>query len=63
MGKLTPNMPRYESILIQQNTDWPKHLEGAKTGNPYATLCSHCYGRHAPPKDDICPREPSLRNR
>jgi hypothetical protein len=49
---------RYGAILAQQQKDWPTHLQGAKTGNPYATLCSHCYGRHAPPKDEICDKEP-----
>lgn len=28
---------------------------GAATGNPYATLCLHCYGRHWAPKDNECP--------
>lgn len=31
--------------------------EGMKTGNPYASLCLHCYGRHWSPKDDECPHE------
>lgn len=46
-----------QSILEEQIRDWPKHLKGAEAGNPYATLCWHCYGRHAPPKDEICSRE------
>ncbi len=29
---------------------------GASTGNPFATLCQHCYGRHWSPKDNECPR-------
>ena len=49
---------RRESILAQQELDWPKHLAGAKAGNPWATLCLHCYGRHPPPKDEICPHNP-----
>ena len=24
-------------------------------GNPYATLCTHCYGRHWSPRDAECP--------
>ena len=28
---------------------------GASKGNPYATLCFHCYGRHRAPKDNECP--------
>jgi len=43
--------------LEQQQADWKRQLEGAKTGNPYATLCQHCYGRHAPPFDELCPNE------
>ena len=27
------------------------------SGNPFATLCYHCYARHAPPKDEICPHK------
>lgn len=30
-------------------------LYGAETGNPYATLCLNCYGRHRSPKDNECP--------
>lgn len=46
---------RYTTILAQQRSAWPKHLAGAKDGNPFATLCQHCCGRHIPPRDDICP--------
>lgn len=47
---------RYEAILAKQKMDWPKHLEGSrKYGNPFATLCDHCYGRHEPPRNEICP--------
>lgn len=53
---------RHEKILAQQIADWPKHLAGGKGGNPFATLCSHCSGRHAPPKDEICPHEPLPRS-
>lgn len=28
---------------------------GAKTGNPLATLCMRCYGRHPSPRDSECP--------
>lgn len=45
-------------ILKTQIDDWPKHLAGAKMGNPFATLCKHCFGRHRPPNDEICPHEP-----
>jgi cytochrome c2 len=43
-------------MLAAQKREWPTHLEGAKQGNPYATLCEHCHFRHAPPRDDLCPR-------
>lgn len=42
-------------MLEQQKRDWPKMLAGARQGNPWATLCEHCYRRHAPPNDDLCP--------
>lgn len=32
--------------------------DGAKTGNPFATLCEHCYGRHRAPRDAECPHSP-----
>lgn len=44
-----------EAVLVQQQRDWPKHLALAAQGNPYATLCQRCFGRHAPPRDEICP--------
>lgn len=50
--------PRYESILAEQKKNWPKHIEGAEQGNPHATLCLHCYGRHEPPHGEICPYDP-----
>lgn len=46
-----------ESILEQQNIEWENALKFGK-GSPYATLCMHCYGRHKPPRDQICPHEP-----
>lgn len=49
---------RYEAILAEQKRTWPAQLAGAKQGNPYAGLCLHCYGRHAPPNDAICPHSP-----
>lgn len=30
----------------------------AATGNPFATLCDHCYGRHKAPRDKECPHSP-----
>ena len=39
---------RREAELARQLKAWPEHLRGAKQGNPLATLCAHCYGRHAP---------------
>lgn len=52
-----------EIILARQIEAWPKHVMGAKQGNPWATLCSHCYGRHAPPHSDICPNDPPNHDR
>lgn len=52
---------RYERILAQQKLNWPKQIAGAKTGNPFATLCQHCFGRHFPPLDEICPHAPPVR--
>lgn len=49
---------RYAATLARQEVDWPIHIAGAKRGNPFATLCSHCYGRHRPPKDVLCPNNP-----
>lgn len=49
------------ALLQRQESDWPKHVAGGKQGNPYATLCNHCYGRHKPPLDEICPHQPPPR--
>lgn len=46
-----------ESILKQQIIDRENALKFGR-GNPFATLCMHCYGRHPPPYDEICPHEP-----
>lgn len=43
------------TIWRNQDRDWASYLKSGKDGNPWATLCQHCYGRHAPPRDDICP--------
>ena len=51
-----------ETILAQQWMDWPKHLAGAREGNPWAMLCDHCYGRHLPPRGVICQNDPPLRD-
>lgn len=44
-----------DSRLKAQIAGWPNAVEAGRKGNPFATLCQHCYGRHAPPNDDICP--------
>ena len=44
-------------MSADQSADWENRKRGAALGNPYATLCLHCYGRHAPPFDDQCPHE------
>jgi hypothetical protein len=36
---------------------------GARTGNPFATLCQHCYGRHPAPRDKECPYSPPTPSR
>lgn len=56
--RATETAERHAQIFAKQIADWPKHLAGARQGNPWATLCMHCYGRHGPPRDDICPRDP-----
>lgn len=50
------------ATLAQQQRDWPRSVILGKEGNPFATLCRHCYGRHAPPRDEICPRDPPPRS-
>jgi hypothetical protein len=52
------NPVQTESILKKQIENWPRALAAGKQGNPYATLCMHCYGRHKPPMDEICPNDP-----
>jgi hypothetical protein len=47
-----------EIILRWQEENWPRCLAEAKKGSPFATLCYHCWGRHKPPMDGICPRDP-----
>lgn len=44
-----------EPMIAKQHAAWPNAIKGAESGNPYATLCQHCYGRHMPPRDDLCP--------
>lgn len=46
------------SVLEQQQKDWPRRVALGRDGNPFATLCRRCYGRHAPPHDDLCQRDP-----
>lgn len=47
-----------DAILKRQEAHWPRDVEEGKKGNPFATLCLHCYGRHKPPMDEICPNDP-----
>lgn len=54
--KLTEDVVR-SRILAAQQREWPQHLKGAEMGNPFATLCDHCCGRHPPPRNTICPNE------
>lgn len=46
------------SVLKEQLAGWERAKEAGRKGNPFATLCLHCYGRHAPPNDEICPFDP-----
>lgn len=46
-----------DDLLERQKKDWPRMREMARNGNPWATLCFHCFGRHAPPHTEICPQE------
>lgn len=52
------NDQQRETILKKQIEHWPRAVQAGKEGNPFATLCQHCYGRHKPPHDEICPYEP-----
>lgn len=45
-------------ILQRQIAEWERAKRAGRKGHPFATLCLHCYGRHAPPADEICPHEP-----
>lgn len=47
-----------ENILKKQLENWPRAVALGKEGNPFATLCTHCYGRHKPPMDEICAHDP-----
>ena len=60
MQKLSEAMR--QSLLAEQQRSWPRHIAGARQGNPWATLCQHCYGRHPPPRDEICPYDPPGRD-
>lgn len=45
-------------VLQRQRTNWERAKEEARKGNPLATMCLHCFGRHPPPIDEICPHAP-----
>lgn len=47
--------------LTEQQRDWERRVAAGKQGNPFATLCQHCFGRHAPPNDELCPYDPPSR--
>ena len=44
-----------EAARERKEREWRRDLEGAATGNPYATLCYGCMGRHRPPRNELCP--------
>ena len=52
------NPEQRETILQRQMAGWDRAREEARRGHPLATLCLHCYGRHRPPNDEICPHDP-----
>lgn len=47
----------------EKQTRWDKEWKNATgiaaLGNPFATLCRNCYGRHKPPRDEEC-QHPTL---
>lgn len=49
------------ALLTRQQADWPRLVNLGSEGNPFATLCDHCCGRHKPPMDEICPNQPPPR--
>lgn len=63
-GSVMLDIAQRAAILQRQIDGWDRAMEAGRKGNPFATLCFHCYGRHAPPHDEICPHEPppSARN-
>jgi hypothetical protein len=59
-GHLALTEKQREDVLQRQLVQWPRAIKEGK-GNRYATLCFHCYGRHPPPRDEICPHDPPPR--
>jgi hypothetical protein len=50
------------ATLKEQLEDWERmQNHPTANGNPYATMCMHCYGRHPPPRDELCPHDPPPR--
>jgi hypothetical protein len=43
----------------EKEARWKREDETARkmgaVGNPFATLCQNCYGRHRSPRDNECP--------
>lgn len=52
-----------QELLEKQIKQWPAAVAAGKKGNPWATMCLHCYGRHPPPHDKICPHDPPSMDR
>lgn len=42
---------------LTADREWQNALAGARAGNPFATLCDHCMGRHPPPRHALCRHE------
>lgn len=43
--------------MAKQAIDWERDRKGGEAGNPFATLCDACHGRHAPPRNELCPTQ------
>ncbi len=60
-----PMPPPAGETQAEKSARWKREDElsayGAKTGNPFATLCDNCMGRHWSPKDKECPHPKYIR--
>lgn len=56
MGERLTKADKPDGVTDKQWRDWLNDLAGMRSGNPYATMCRYCSGRHGPPRDHDCPR-------